>query len=663
MKNRISRRDFLKGSLAGAATAALSAGGLGVIAGAAETENMPSEAAENELYTYADTIKWDAEYDVAVLGMGFAGMNAAIAASDAGASTVIIEKMPEEQAGGNSKVCGQMFAYGHGDYEATLAYYKAMTGGRQVPEAMLETIVKGITTTWEDIRDLVYGGDDSEFYDLSDPEIWGILAKMSPEYPEYEGHEKVALCSTHAGVSDSFLFQNVKALIADRADKIDVWYATPALELIQDPDTKVILGVKVNRDGTEMNVRALNGVVVATGGFEDNKEMVQQYLNVINYAPLGGLYNTGDGIRMCQKVGANLWHMAAYEGGFGLGGATYDVEDGMNAIMISTLTQNSMNTGASILVGDEGERFMNESETPRHGHVYANGIWENPQYPRKIWWIFDQTQWDAIEEEGAFREDYKNTIQEADTIEDAAAIIGCPAVKLKKTIASYNAFAESGIDFKADREAEYMRAFDGQKYYVVPMKSCLLNTQGGPERNEKAEILDVTGEPIPHLYSAGEMGGITAFMYQGGTNVAECFIFGKIAGTNAAAPKDDAGVYAVRDAVESTPAKPGEVTDLGAAAETDVETAGNEYVGSGLGMDGNVTVKVTVDDGGVITGVEVVEASETPGIGTVAIEQMPEKFVGLSTAEEIDALDSISGASVTSQALRDAVKAALAQIG
>ena len=62
MKNRISRRDFLKGSLAGAATAALSAGGLGVIAGAAETENMPSEAAENELYTYADTIKWDAEY-------------------------------------------------------------------------------------------------------------------------------------------------------------------------------------------------------------------------------------------------------------------------------------------------------------------------------------------------------------------------------------------------------------------------------------------------------------------------------------------------------------------------------------------------------------------------------------------------------------------------
>ena len=655
---KLTRRDFLKGSLAGAATAALSAGGIGMLTAGAQE----SAAEEGASYTYADTIPWDAEYDVAVLGMGFAGMNAALAAADAGAATVIIEKMPEEKAGGNSKVCGQMFAYGHGDYDATLAYYKQMTGEREVPDAMLETIVKGITTTWEDIADLVYDGNDSEFCDLSDPNTWGILAKMSPEYPEFEGSDKVALCSTHVGVSDSFLFQNVKALVAGKADKIDVWYDSPALELIQDPETKVIIGVKVSRGGKEINVRALNGVVVATGGFEDDKDMVQQYLNVINYAPLGGLYNTGDGIKMCQKVGAQLWHMAAYEGGFGLGGATYDVPEGMNAIMISTLTQNSMNTGASILVGNDGDRFMNESETPRHGHVYTNGIWENPFYPRKIWWLYDQTQADAIEEEGVFNPDYADTVQAVDTIEEAAAIIGCPVERLQKTIASYNSFANNGIDFRTDREAEYMRAFDGEKYYVVPMKSCLLNTQGGPKRNENAQVLDADGNPIPHLYSAGEMGGITAFMYQGGTNVAECFIFGKIAGTNAAAPKDDEGVYAAREAVESKPAKPGEITDLGASEEAAVETAENEYVGTGTGMDGDVTVKVTVDDNGVITGVEVLEQNETPGIGTVAAEQMPEKFIGLSTAEEIDALDGITGASITSQALRDAVKAALAQI-
>ena len=88
---KISRRDFLKGSLAGAAAAALSTGGLGAVAFGAE------ENGNGDLYTFADTIPWAAEYDVVVLGMGFAGMNAAIAAADNGAATVIIEKMPEEK--------------------------------------------------------------------------------------------------------------------------------------------------------------------------------------------------------------------------------------------------------------------------------------------------------------------------------------------------------------------------------------------------------------------------------------------------------------------------------------------------------------------------------------------------------------------------------------
>ena len=74
-----------------------------------------------------------------------------------------------------------------------------------------------------------------------------------------------------------------------------------------------------------------------------------------------------------------------------------------------------------------------------------------------------------------------------------------------------------------------MRAFDGKMYYAMPMSGLMLNTQGGPRRNENAEVLDTNGNPIPHLYSAGEMGGITSCMYQGGTNIAECIIFGEIA--------------------------------------------------------------------------------------------------------------------------------------
>ncbi|SFG58722.1 FAD-dependent oxidoreductase [Oribacterium sp. WCC10] len=672
---KLSRREFLRGTFAGAATVALYATGCSapdVPEATTAPDNNPDESTSNDIkndgakkdeYTIAETFKWDAEYDVVVLGMGFAGMNAAISAANEGASVVIVEKMPESQAGGNSKVCGQMFAYAHGDKQAALDYYRSLAAGRELPEAMLDTLTTGVSGTWEMLRDNFFNGDDSDFHDLSDPSTWGILAKMSPEYPEFDGSNKVALCSTHTGVSDGFLYQTVKNAVIERKSNIDVWYESPALELVQDPASKMILGVKVKRGDNEILVRALGGVVVATGGFEDNKDMVQQYLGIINYAPIGGLYNTGDGIKMCQDVGADLWHMSCYEGGFGLGGLTYNVPDGMNAINIAVLAQNELNTGGVILVGDDGQRFINESETPRHGHVYENGLWENPKFPNKIWWIYDQTQSDLIDKAGSFNDDYKNTILKATSIKELAEKTGCDADKLTQTIEDYNYFADNGRDMRHDREKEYMRAFDGKAYYAVPMKSEILNTQGGPKRNENAQILDTTGNPIPHLYSAGEMGGITACMYQGGTNVAECFIFGNIAGTNAAAGKKDViENYIPKTKVESTPKHLGEDTDLNGSKETEVELSNNEYVGTAQGMDGEVTVKVTIADDKTIDKVDIIKANETPGIGSKAIEQLPDKFVGLSTPEEIDAIDSVSGATVTSKAIREAVKSALSQI-
>lgn len=76
-------------------------------------------------------------------------------------------------------------------------------------------------------------------------------------------------------------------------------------------------------------------------------------------------------------------------------------------------------------------------------------------------------------------------------------------------------------------------------FYAIKMAYNVLNTQGGPERNTKAEILDVNDKPIPHLYGAGELGGINANQYQGGGNLAECLIFGKIAGEQAANVTDE----------------------------------------------------------------------------------------------------------------------------
>ncbi len=95
-------------------------------------------------------------------------------------------------------------------------------------------------------------------------------------------------------------------------------------------------------------------------------------------------------------------------------------------------------------------------------------------------------------------------------------------------------------------------------------------------------------------------------------------------------------------------------------AATEAELADNEFIGSAEGMEGDVVVKVTVDDGK-ISAVEVIEQNETAGVGTLAVDQLPSQFVGMSSADEIDAVDVVSGASVTSNAIKEAVKQALAQ--
>lgn len=654
---KISRKSFVKG--------ALGLGAVGILAGCASSASSTAASAsstaapaEKKELTFADTVRWDAQYDVVVMGMGAAGMVAAKTAADNGAKVVIVEKCEEGKAGGNTKVCGQLFAYANGDKDAAKSYYTALAGGRDIEPEIIDAISEGVANM-ADILAGEFGFNKDEYMDWTGVNVGGTnMGAMSPEYPEMPGHEKMALWTTHAGASDGYLYQGLKQNVTDRVDAIDVWYSSPAKSLIQDPVTKTVVGVTVERDGKEMNIRALNGVCICTGGFECNKEMVQHYLNVINYAPRGGQFNTGDGIKMAQAVGADLWHMDCYEGLFGLGSVTYPVEEGIPCDMIATLAQNAVNTGAAILVGTDGDRFVNESETVRHGHLYENGIWENPTFPEKVWYIIDEPQKGEIEAAGAMPEEQLAKLTAYDSIDALAEGIGVDKDRLTKTIKNYNSFANNGEDYKCGREAQYMRAFDGKKYYAMYMVSGLLNTQGGPKRSANAEVLDTQGNPIPHLYSAGECGGITVCMYQGGTNIAECITFGRIAGKNAAAVKDALPTYTV-EAVESAPVQPGDIDDLVGEEET-YETADNQYIGKAQGMDDEIVVRVTVDDGK-ISQVEVLKQNETEGIGVPATEQLPEKFVGLDTEEAINAVDGISGATITSNALKQAVVNALLQ--
>ena len=628
------------------------------LAGAAALVPMAAAHAEeaSQGYTFADTVAWDNEYDVVVLGMGMAGMAAALSASKAGASVLRCEKASEGHAGGNSKICAQFFIWGNNDADAMREYFTAMAADRQIPDDVLNVMAEGVANMAETLAER-YGFNQDEYVDFTD---FGFY--LSPEYPEFAGSDKLSFMTAHKGYGDSFVYQTLKRLVAQDAN-IDVWYESPATELFQDPMSKAVVGVSVERAGGVRNVRALNGVCVCTGGFENDREMAQHYCDLVNYAVCGGLYNTGDGVKMCQKVGARLWHMTAYEGDCqnALAGISFDTEWGTRANMVRLGDNYEMSSGAVMLVGTWGKRFCDESVKTRHGHIpNGNGIWEHPDFSQRTWLVWDETQNELIEGAGLIPEVFAADVLSFASIEELAAAIETPADTLAQTIENFNKFANEGVDWEFGRNPETMRAFDGKGYYAVRVKQAILNTQGGPERNGEAEVLDLDGNPIPHLYSAGELGGFTTCMYQGGANTSECYIFGHIAGANAAQAKDPLPAYTLAPAVESNPAHLGEENDLVLTEdEAGVDANGLLTGSSNSGMGGKVSVTVTLDADGKISKVEVTRESETEGIGSKAIEAMPAEFVGCSTAEEIDALDTVSGATVTSNALKEAVKAAM----
>lgn len=606
------------------------------------TETTAPASTSAEAYTYADTIAWDGEYDVIVVGFGGAGAVAASYAARAGAQVLLTEKAPEGHEGGNTRYCGQLVVTVD-DKEEGMKYYRALAGNNEFPEAAIDVYLDGLLNMRNILQEdygveTVYSGRENP-----------IVAPAIPEYPELEGNETIDLVTVTPEISNAALWNVMRQDVMDRADMIDVWFEAPGKHLIQDPVSKAIIGVQIEKQGKLVNIRAKNGVVLATGGFENNAEMRETYLGLPRAAVAGSLYNTGDGIKMAMEVGADLWHMEIWEGVAGYGGSSFVVGEDEHASLM--ITPFHYNNGSLILVDDGGNRFIAEDYWPRHGHIYLSGFWHHPTFPNEYYLVYDQAQKETFDETGAIFEKFQPQVQSADSLEALAEKLGTE--NLARTVEIYNGFAETGEDLALKRSAASMTPLSSGPYYAIELMPLMLNTQGGPKRNEKAEVIDTNGDPIPNLYSAGELGGITANLYQGGGNMSECIVYGQIAGTNAAAPKD---------ALPSMPTQTESniVYTLGndpdAAAAQEFATAENEYVGQGQGMGGAITVKVRMD-GDAIASVEVLEHMETAGICEPAIERVPAEIVAAQSAD----VDAVSGATMTSNGIMDAVKDALSK--
>jgi len=108
---------------------------------------------------------------------------------------------------------------------------------------------------------------------------------------------------------------------------------------------------------------------------------------------------------------------------------------------------------------------------------------------------------------------------------------------LARTVSRFNEFCGKGKDEDFDRKSQSMAPIDKPPYYALPLYAGGPNTKGGIAANAKREVLNWKGEPIPRLFTAGEISSTLKFVYQGGGNLTECIVMGRIAGKNAASLK------------------------------------------------------------------------------------------------------------------------------
>ena len=494
---------------------------------------------------YSCPDNWHRHADVVVVGYGAAGAATAITAHDAGAAVLMLEKAPKGQEGGNTRVAGQGYL-APSSVDKAITYLNALCGPYAVPEDMVRAWAEEMCRNNEWVKSI--GGDPQEH---QHPPV-GI------EFPELPGSDCVHKYHHGPVVGYSETWNMFARAVAER--RIEILYETPGRELIQPGPTKEILGVKGERDGKPFYVKARRAVVLTCGGFENNPEMIRAFLPDLPYCyPLGTPYNEGDGVTMAMAVGADLWHMNNFAGP----SIALKVPEFRSVFPMMPLHFVKEVPGGMIVVGADGKRFADEKRRTSHGKIRAAAHWTRLPTPCPMFMIIDhvlfsagplydkepRSNWNPIVEGYEWSKDNgaelaRGWIKKADTIGALARQIGQDPAILRDTVDRWNASCEQGEDPELGR-TKMLSPIAHAPFYALELSPAMLNTQGGPRRNAKSQVVRPDGSPIRRLYSAGELGSIYSFLYQGTGNIGECMAFGRISGRNAAAelPWDEDAVH------------------------------------------------------------------------------------------------------------------------
>lgn len=660
MSASITRRGLVKGAALGAvATSAL----------CASSAVYAEEAAQG----------FDEEYDVVVLGMGGAGMCAAIAAYEEGAKVLLCEKAPEGQEPCNTKVAGQV-VLSTDDADQFYTYLTALMGNYTNYDAdCLRAYADGAAENWDWMIN-VLGGDPDVMYwpELPDwthlggarfQEVDSFMGIDRPgyiliwdEFANFEGSEHALIFSFSGKEHDSSYYLQLRQNIAQReGENLTVWLGAPGVELICD-ESGAVTGVIVERDGEQVRVGAKGGVCLCTGGFESNRVMLSNYTQLPYAYPRAAAMNTGDGIVMALRAGADLWHMSNLSGlAFG-----YHAEGTVGAVTLPS-------GAVSIKVGPSGGRFMNEDAKARHGRVSFGGAWNMMPMPMPAYLITDSTQISqplvSGFSEGNADEIAKGIVIQGETIDELAENIRAAGKapsfnaneELSAALVAYNEHAKAGeVD---DFGRTCTTPLETGPFYALELCPTMLNTQGGPRHNGLGQVLKLDGTPIKGLFSGGELGSIFPDMYNGGGNLGETMIFGRISGRNAAHraqgtfdEPDGPARYAQEDVDEANAQAEAEQSAANAAL-AEASFVDGTYEGTGRGYSSDIVLSVTIE-GGEIVDCQVVSSAETAALGETAL---PEYCSSIIETQDPSKIDIVAGASTTLKGFTDAINDVFAQ--
>ncbi len=520
-------------------------------------------------------IRTDEEAEVVVVGYGGAGAVAAITAHDAGAKVLILEKHPHDTPTKTNHTPSTRMAGGHwfcpSDREKTVQYLEGLAkvanepldpGRKELISVFAQYLVEN--TDWmKKIKAEVNTEMDPNMFSgtlgsAGVPTARVVEGKVYiSDFPNLPGSE----CSAHDTIKTRGKYHNGPAFFkalseAVNSRKIPILWDTQGVRLITSG--RQIHGVVARSGNKEIKIIARRAVILTCGGFEFNEWMKQNYLRTYPVHFYGNPGNTGDGITMAMEVGAALWHM---------NNASWRVTMKFDDFPIAFGTQR--HETASIFVDKRGHRFTNERfKIHSFGYELTNYDCYAMCYPKvPCYWIFDEkrramaplaSSHGSCNPPGGIKGDIfyiwdndnrkeidRGWIMKSNTLDGLAKQIERdpdnhglmrPAV-LEATVKKYNEYCHKGEDLDFHKLPEWLQPLEDPPYYAAKLWPGGPNTQGGPKRNTRGQVMRVDQTPIPRLYSAGELGSVWGMLYQGAGNLGECISFGRIAGEHAAAEK------------------------------------------------------------------------------------------------------------------------------